>query len=626
MTLLSADRITRAHGDRVLFRDVTLGVQEGEKIALVGVNGCGKSTLLKTLAGIESPESGIVSRAKGLRTGYLEQIPEFRSDETVLDYVFRDDSPRVALIRRYEALLAKLEHTQDEKTQNEFMRLTEEIETEKAWDYEHEVKAALDALGITELSRKMGELSGGMVRKCAMARALVGDTQLLLLDEPTNHLDVDAILSLEELLRRTTKAVLMVTHDRFFLDRVCTAIVEIENQTIYRYEGNYGYYVGKRAEREELAKRTDARTESILKKEMEWLRRGPKARATKQKARIQRIEEMSERDRPGENGFVELSVKGRRLGNKILECEHLTKSYDGRVVISDFSYAFSAHERIGLVGPNGSGKTTLMHMLCGRVSPDGGILDPGIHTHFGLFDQHSSVLDLEESVIGTVEHYFGAADVGSGVLLSPLQLLERFLFPSKMHRTKVGLLSGGEKRRLALLTVLAKNPNFLLLDEPTNDLDIRTLSVLEDFLDDFPGCVITVSHDRFFLDRAADKLFVLDGRGSVEGYAGTSSELLADGAPWRKEPGEKSVPKPKKAEEAPKPSGKRKMTFKEKREFEAIEGEIAALEAEKAGLESKMSSGSGSREDYAAWGERFETVKREIDAKTERWMELSGIE
>jgi ABC transport system ATP-binding/permease protein len=625
MNLLSLDKVSKSNGDKLLFENISFGIDEGQKAALIGVNGCGKSTLLKMIAGTEKTDSGTLSRNKQLRIGFLEQIPPYDPGQTVLDFIFREETPKSRLIKKYEAFTEKLHRHYDEKIQNELHRLIEEMESLKIWDYESEVQSMIKSLGIGDLTMLMGTLSGGMLKKVFLAQALIGESNMLLLDEPTNHLDMDTIQWLEEHLRKSRKAMIMVTHDRYFLDHVCNVLYEIDKKSLYCYQGNYTYYLEKKTEADELLEREEQKIEGILRKELEWLKRGPKARATKQKARIERITGMRDREKFEAEASVELSVRGRKLGNKILEVKNISKSFDTRMVIKPFSHTFKHREKIGFLGPNGSGKTTLLNLITGRLDPDTGTVEKGVHTHFGYFDQHSSDLKPDQTLIDYVKSSAEFIDLGGGNLISASQLLERFLFPKKTHYTLTGLLSGGEKRRLYLLSILMKNPNFLVLDEPTNDLDLKTLSVLEDFLTGFGGCLILISHDRYFLDRTVDTLFLFDGQGNIDGYPGSCSDYLEE-LKLEKEEQELKKETEKSKEVQPvkkKPAG---LTYKEKQELEKLPHEIESLETEKSSLEANFATGEYDPLKLKDWNTRLEEIRKALEEKYARWEDLMAKE
>ncbi|MBC7474950.1 MAG: ABC-F family ATP-binding cassette domain-containing protein, partial [Candidatus Sericytochromatia bacterium] len=591
MNIVSVDKLSKSQGNKQLFKNISFGIEESQKIALIGVNGCGKSTLLKIIADKDHSDSGDVILRKGVKINFLEQIPIFKPDDTIIEHIFSSDSPKVQLIKNYELCCEKINKNYTEELQEELKNLTEQLDSLDAWHYESEIKSVLSELGLNDFSIKMNTLSGGMLKKVALAQSLIDDVNLLILDEPTNHLDIDTIQWLQSYLQKTNKAILLVTHDRYLVDDICTDIYEIDHNGIYQYNGNYSYYIEKKAELENSFLQEEQRIKSVLRVELEWLKRGAKARSTKQKARIDRANTMINREKYKADEEIELSISGRRLGKKILEVENISKSYSGKSVINDFSYKFKSQERIGIVGANGSGKTTFLKLVTGNETPDKGKVDIGINTFFGFFDQYSTALELDMTVIDYVKESALFIKLNNGKTISASQMLETFLFPTAIHYTTVGKLSGGEKRRLFLLHVLMKNPNFLILDEPTNDLDIKTLSVLEDFLNDFPGCLIVVSHDRYFMDRVVDYLFVFDGQGEIKQLPGNYSDYLEEKRELE-ETLKLSIQKEVYAKS--KPVEKKKLSFKEKYELENIEKEIDKLEKEKIELDNNFSSGDSS--------------------------------
>ena len=620
MQLISVDNLGKSIGGKRLFDGLSFGIEEGRKIALIGINGCGKSTLLRLLTGIEGDYEGTIARNRELRISVLSQIPVFDPEATILEYILSGDSPRAILLRNYESCLLEMERGDSPALQNRLADLLHRMESEGAWDYESRFASLVGELDIADLSRKMGELSGGMVRKVDLARALVEDAHLLFLDEPTNHLDIKTIVWLQQYLQRTKLALVLVTHDRYFLDSVCTEVLELEDSTLYRYEGNYSFYMEKKAERESEAVREQAKIKNVLRRELAWLRRGAKARSTKQKARIQRAEDLGsriEKDGPKSASF---EVGYRRLGKTILELDSASKGYDGREVVAPFSRIFKRGERLGLVGPNGSGKSTLLGMMTGGVVPDSGEIKPGVNTLFGLFDQTSGGMDPETRVLDFLKQEAENIRLKNGKVLSAAQLLESFLFPKQMFQEEIGKLSGGERRRLQLIRVLLPDPNFLIFDEPTNDLDIQTLSLLEEFLLEFPGCVAVVSHDRYFLDRVVDTVLVFDGKGGIREYPGNYSQYLEsqqdDAA---KKVKSDKMPKTKKAS-VPE---KKKLSYMEQKEFDGLLDELEALEQKKAGVEAVLSGGETDPGKINEAAKTHAELEEQIALKTARWEELA---
>lgn len=619
MNLLSAEAIEKAQGGRILFSDADISIAEGEKVALIGENGCGKSTLLRILAGRDSADKGSVLRNKLCRVSCLDQSAHSNPDDTIIEHVLQGHTPRAKALRSYE-LCAEKAQAGDIAAAGQLASLSDEMERLGAWDYERQVHAVLQGFGIHDLGMKMGSLSGGMGKKVALAQALLEDSNCLFLDEPTNHLDVDSIVWLQEYLSRYSGAVIMVTHDRYFLDEVCGSIYEIDKGALYHYKGNYSYYLEERAARIESQQSTDRRVANILRTELEWLRRGPKARGTKAKARKDNVYRLMDHQEYKEADSIEISVTGRRLGKKILEVDDISKSYNGRIIINKFTHVFKHSERVGVAGANGSGKTTLLNMLTGALEPDSGVIDKGVHTEFGFFTQHSDEAEPDERVIDYVEKRGKTIALADGSFVSAAKMLEMFLFPPGQHYTPVNKLSGGERRRLFLLQVLMGNPNFLVLDEPTNDLDVKTLSILEDFLRMFEGCIIVVSHDRYFMDRVADYLFVLDGSGSVKSFPGSFTEYLEfakQNASAESQP-EKQEKKDSRADNRAQKE-KTKLSFKEAREYETIESDILKLEDEKNAILENINSGSQDVSKYAEWNARLQELEKLIAEKYERW-------
>ncbi len=620
MNLISVDGISKLYGERQLFKDASFGIDEGEKVALIGINGCGKSTLLRILIGLEIEDEGSISRNRELKISFLRQIPETDPEDTVLDHIFRGKSERLRIIREYEEIVRRMEN--ENGLEKQFNRIMEEMERLSAWDYESDIKKILQTLKITDLSQKVGELSGGMLKKVSLAQALIEESNLLVLDEPTNHLDMETIIWLQDYLQETKKAVLMVTHDRYFLDAVCDTIYDIENRTVRRYKGNYEFYLARKAEEEQASMAEENRVRTILRRELEWLKRGPKARATKAKARKQNIDSMLNRDRPEEKDELTLGVTGRRLGKKILELENISKGFEGVTLIDGFSYNFKKGDRIGIVGPNGSGKSTLLNIISGRLEPDSGVIDKGVNTHIGYFDQASMKLKGDLRIIDYVKESAEVIKLSDGSVLTASKMLERFLFPSSLHYTPIEKLSGGEKRRLYLLNILMQNPNFLILDEPTNDLDITTLSVLEDFLTTFGGVTVIVSHDRYFMDRCTQHLLAFEENG-IRGYAGSCSEYLKDNKESEKKKEKRVQTAVPKIKEKKKKSG---LTFTERHELGNLEKEIESLEEQKADIEAKLSSGETDVAKLADWGKEYDFLSSTLEEKMNRWEQLMAKE
>lgn len=628
MNLISIDGISKMQGDKRLLESVSFGIDSGDKVALIGINGSGKTTLLNMIAGSEPLDSGQISRNNELKISMLAQTPPFDPQSPVLEHVFKCGGAKIELIKRYEYLNSLIGRSYDQSLQNEIDAVTEKMNACGAWHFEGQVKSILEKLSIFDLSKKMGELSGGMLKKVSLAASLINESNLLILDEPTNHLDIATVEWLEQYLRKTDKALIMVTHDRYFLDRVCNRIIEIEKLKILQYNGNYSYYLEKKAEIINSELVTEQRNKTVLKNELKWLGRGAKARSTKQKARVERIEKLRSNVSLKEEEMDASVLSERRLGKKILELKGISKSYGGKAVINPFSYVFKKGERIGIIGPNGSGKTTFLNLISKRIEGDGGEIDTGVNTLIGYFDQYSSALDADSLVIDFAKKSGEFIQSEDNKYIHVSEMLERFLFPPELQYSKISKLSGGERRRLYLLHVLLQNPNFLIFDEPTNDLDIKTLAILEDFLDDFNGCLVTVSHDRYFMDRLAQYLFVFDGSGDIMGFAGNFSDYLEYSRQIEEEEkrnAELKIQKNKESKQPPASSEKKKLSFNEKKEYESILGEIEKLENEKSELEALFNSGEKNADKLSGWTKRYDLLQHEIASKIQRWEYLEDI-
>lgn len=625
ISYLQIDGLTKSFGDLVLFEDITFGIAQGQKVGLIAKNGTGKTTLLNIIAGKEDYDSGAVVFRNDLRVGYLEQTPIYPEGLTVLQACFYSPNETVRLIAEYEEAMASDDHS---NLQDILMRM----DNLKAWDYEQRAKQILSQLKITNFDQKVEHLSGGQLKRVALANVLITDPELIILDEPTNHLDLEMTEWLEGYLSRANISILMVTHDRYFLDRVCSEIIEIDRQQIFQYKGNYSYYLEKRQERMETMNTEVERANNLLRKELEWMRRQPQARGTKAKYRIDAFYELEKKAKQQrDNGNVNLDVKASYIGSKIFEAEHVTKSFGNIKIVEDFNYIFARFEKMGIVGNNGTGKSTFIKMLMGEVEPDSGRFDVGETVRFGYYSQDGLKFDEQMKVIDVVQDIAEYVDLGDGKKLGVSQFLNYFLFTPEKQHSYVYKLSGGEKRRLYLCTVLMRNPNFLVLDEPTNDLDIVTLNVLEEYLRNFKGCVIVVSHDRYFMDKVVDHLLVFRGNADLKDFPGNYTQYRD----WKEvqDQLEKEAEAARQPKQAPVPEKnnrlqteqKKKLTFKERKEFEALESEIPALEAEKAELEIAMSSGTLSNDELMAKSERIAKVIDEIDEKTMRWLELSEL-
>ena len=602
---LDVQRLTKSFGSLVLFRDISFSIAEGQKVGLIAKNGTGKSTLLSILSGVEGYDSGEIIFRRDLRVGMLEQSPAFDSEESVLDACFKQQSSE----SHHEG--------KDEKVLK--------------------AKQILTQLKISDLSQPMGQLSGGQQKRVALANVLITEPDLLILDEPTNHLDLEMIEWLEGYLSRGNKTLLMVTHDRFFLDRVCSVILELDGQTIYTYRGNYSYYLEKRQERIDNRRAEIARANNLYRTELEWMRRMPQARGHKARYREEAFYELERIAKQRiEERQIRLKSRNVYIGSKIFECQYVSKAFDERVILRDFYYNFSRFEKMGIVGNNGTGKSTFIKMLLGLVPPDTGHFDIGDTVRFGYFSQEGLQFDEQQKVIDVVKDIAEYIDMGGGRHLTASQFLQHFLFTPEQQHNYVYKLSGGERRKLYLCTVLMKNPNFLVLDEPTNDLDIVTLQILEEYLQDFPGCVIVVSHDRYFMDKVVDHLLVFHGNGEIQDFPGNYTQYREFRGEWKEVKGERKTKGESKSKKEPTdvsltshPSpltSKRKFTYKEKREFEQLERDIAALEDEQRQLEDALCSGTLSVEELTEKSKRLPLLKDELDEKSMRWLELSEIE
>ena len=625
ISYLQIDKLTKSFGDLVLFEDITFGIAQGQKDGLIAMNGTGKTTLLNIIAGKEDYDSGAVVFRNDLRVGYLEQMPHYPDGLTVLQACFYSPNETVRLIAEYEQAMASGDHSNLED-------ILLRMDNLKAWDYEQRAKQILGQLKIHNFDQKVETLSGGQLKRVALANVLITDPELIILDEPTNHLDLEMTEWLEGYLSRANISILMVTHDRYFLDRVCSEIIEIDRKQIYQYKGNYSYYLEKRQERMDALNAEVDRASNLLRKELDWMRRQPQARGTKAKYRIDAFYELEKKAKQQhEVGNVNLDVKASYIGSKIFEAEHVSKRFGDLKIVEDFNYIFARYEKMGIVGNNGTGKSTFIKMLMGEVEPDSGRFDVGETVRFGYYSQDGLQFDEQMKVIDVVQNIAEYVDLGDGKKMGVSQFLNYFLFSPEKQHNYVFKLSGGEKRRLYLCTVLMRSPNFLVLDEPTNDLDIVTLNVLEEYLRNFKGCAIVVSHDRYFMDKVVDHLLVFRGNADIKDFPGNYTQYRE----WKEvqDQLEKEAEAARRAEIAPtmektsrpEKEQKKKLTFKERKEFEALEVEIPLLEAEKAELETAMSSGTLSNDELLAKSERIATVIEEIDEKTMRWLELSEL-
>ncbi|OPX45631.1 putative ABC transporter ATP-binding proteinc [Ruminiclostridium hungatei] len=641
MNILSAEGISKSYSEKVLFNDSWLGIEAGDKIGLIGINGTGKSTLLKVIAGFEEPDSGRIIKTNNLNIGYLEQNPSFEEGTTVLQQVFIGHSPVMSLLKEYEIILKKCQDSPDDKqAEKKLLEIMQKMDAGNAWAIESEAKTVLTKLGISDFNAVVTQLSGGQRKRVAMAGALINPTELLVLDEPTNHIDNDSVDWLEKYLNARRGALLMVTHDRYFLERVANRIIELDNGKLYSYQANYSKFLEMKAEREEQELASERKRQNLLRTELEWIRRGAQARSTKQKARIERFEKLQEAEDVRQENSIEIQIGSARLGRKVIELSNIGKSYDQKVLIKDFSYILLRDDRIGIIGPNGMGKSTLLGIISGRIKPDLGNVEIGETVKTGFFTQESQEMNPELRVIEYIRQVAEHIETKKGSL-SASQMLERFLFPQSVQWTPIARLSGGERRRLYLLSVLMAAPNVLLLDEPTNDLDIQTLTILESYLEEFPGAVITVSHDRFFLDRMAERIFAFEGNGYINKYAGNYSDYK-EACLWEGIQGEqlqhpkaargdgKKIPEvedrqdgqPQKDNRAAQKERPLKFTFKEQKEYEEIDEKIADKEGELEKIKADMDIAVS---DFALLQElvvKQQKLEEELDYLMERWTYL----
>lgn len=610
---LQIENVSKSFGELELFSNISFAVEERQRIGLVARNGKGKSTLLKMIAGEEPLDTGKVTLRGGVRMGYLEQDPDFAPGLTVIEACLQRSGDKASVIARYEKAL--------ESNSGDLQFLMEEMDRLEAWDYENRAKQVLSKLKVDDFSQPVSELSGGQKKRVALAAVLIEQPDLMILDEPTNHLDIEMVEWLEEYLSRMSGSLLMVTHDRYFLDNVCNEIIEIDDNTVYRYKGNYSYFLQRREERLQNLAAETARARNLLRTELDWMRRQPQARAHKARYRIEAFYKLEEKAAAmRDDSKVSLEIKSQYIGNKIFAMKALSKAFGDRVITKDFYYTFARYEKLGIVGNNGTGKSTFIRMLLGKVAPDSGTIEVGETVKWGYYSQDGLSFNEEMKVIDVVKDIAEVIPV-AGKMLTASQFLQHFLFTPEKQYSYVYKLSGGEKRRLYLCTVLMANPNFLVLDEPTNDLDIETLQVLEEYLRDFKGCVIVVSHDRYFMDKVVDHIFAFNGGGDIKDFPGNYTEYRD----WREE--EKAAAKPVEKSAQPKSAyrseSKRKLTFKERKEYESLEPEILALEKEKSLLEQEMSSGTLDNATLLEHSMRIQEVIALIDEKTERWVELS---
>ncbi|MBQ9508738.1 MAG: ABC-F family ATP-binding cassette domain-containing protein [Bacteroidales bacterium] len=633
MNYLTVEKLSKSIGEKELFSEITFGLEKGQKTALIARNGTGKSTLLNIIAGYDVPDSGQVVIRNDITVSYLPQMDRFADNFSVLDAIFDAQTPTIQAIKEYEAcmVLAETEH-ENVEVQQHLQKAIMEMDRLHAWDFEAKAKEILSRFGIHDIFKNINELSGGQRKKAALAKTLIADTDLLILDEPTNHLDVEMIEWLENYLKSANVTLLMVTHDRYFLDQVCNDIIELDHGQLYHYRGKYDYFVEKKAERLANAAAENEKLRQLFRKELEWVHTSPQARTTKARARINAFEELkkgvSKAPEQKQEGF---KVRTERLGNKILEINNLDFAYPDNVLLDDFSYIFKKGEKCGIVGPNGTGKSTFLKLIMGELQADGGKITPGLTIQFGYFSQDGLPYSGNKRIIDLVKEQAEVIRMDNGNYMGASQFLNHFGFKYEQQYTYYEDLSGGEKRKLHLLITLLKNPNFLILDEPTNDFDIDTLNLLEDFLENYTGCILMVSHDRWFMNKLVDHIFVFEGHGKIKDYYGNYTEYRIERdkeLKLQKRIAKINAPTPVEDNKS-KPArtaNPNKMTFKERKEFETLEVEIEQLEKEKAELIEKMNSGAGSSQELTDWSRRYQEVETSLDDKSMRWLELSEKE
>ncbi len=634
MNYLSIENLTKTYGEKTLFKNISFGIEQGQKLALIAKNGSGKSTLLKIICGKDIPDSGNIVSRNGISIAYLDQDPQFDEQSNVIENIFRADNPILKIIKEYEFCLEEVNLDPSTENLEKLQQISAQMDDAAAWDYDVKVKQILFELKVTNLHQAISETSGGQRKRVALSRVLIEAPDLLIMDEPTNHLDLAMVEWLENYLARQDMALLMVTHDRYFLDNVCDEIIELDNHQLYRYKGNYSYFLEKKAEREFNEGRETDKARNLMRTEIEWMRRMPKARGTKSKARIDAFYDLKDKAAgKAKQQALQLNVKMNRIGGKVIELKKLYKNFGDLKVVKGFDYTFKTGERIGIVGKNGVGKSTFLNMLMGIEQADSGKINVGETVVFGYYSQQGMILNEDKRVIEVVKEIADVIPMGDGSKITASQFLQLFQFPPDSQYTYVSKLSGGEKRRLYLLTVLMKNPNFLILDEPTNDLDLLTLNTLEDFLLNFKGCLLIVSHDRYFMDKLVDSLFVFEGEGIISGFTGNYAEYRDKQEELERIEKENSKLKNKSVsiENAEVPSNiaasekKNKLSFKEKYELEQLEKEIPVLEKEKEQLTEKMNIASGNHLELQQAAERFAEVSNLLDEKSMRWLELSEL-
>lgn len=630
MNILSAERISKSYSEKILFNEVSLGINDGEKIGLIGVNGTGKTTFLKVIAGVEKPDTGRIIVGNNISIEYLSQNPFFESGVTVLQQVFKGNSPVMTLLREYERVLARIEtEPGNEQLSKRLLALTQSMDSLQAWTVESEAKSVLTKLGITDFEADVGTLSGGQKKRVAMATALINPAGLLILDEPTNHLDNNTVDWLEKYLNSRKGALLMVTHDRYFLGRVCNRIIELDNGRLFSYQANYDKYLEMKLEREELEQSSEKKRQNLFRKELAWIRQGAQARSTKQKARVERFEKLKEERGSAAGENVEIKAGASRLGRKIIELEHVSKNFDNTEIIKDFSYILLRDDRIGIIGPNGAGKSTLLKLIAGTLDPDSGCVDTGETVKTGFFTQENDEMNEKLRVIEYIREAAEYINTEEGPVTAS-QMLEKFLFPPAVQWTPISKLSGGEKRRLYLLRVLMGSPNILLLDEPTNDLDIQTLTILEDYLDDFPGAVIVVSHDRYFLDRVADRIFYLDGSGEVQRFEGNYTDYSGQIQRISEAVNEAALKVNAKEDKIAQTAELKKdrpvkFSYREQKEFDQIDDRIAGLEKELQEVKRCIEAAASDFQKLQELLDRQAMLEEQLNEAMDRWVYLNEL-
>lgn len=620
--LTTIENLSKSYVDKNLFENISLSITENERIGVIGVNGTGKSTLLKIIAGVELADTGTVTSTRGYTISYLPQRPNFKENFTVLEQVFNGDTPLIQLLKEYESALFQLEkNPMNTKAQELLFNLQQKMDAMNAWGANSNAKAILTKLGIDQFDKNINELSGGQRKRVALAQTLIETPDLLILDEPTNHLDYETIMWLEEYLSRYNGALMLVTHDRYFLDRVSNRILELDKGKLYSYKGNYASFLEAKAIREEQEQASEAKRQNLFRRELAWIKRGAKARTTKQKARIKRFEELENNEGIASKGKVDISLGGSRLGKKVIEFVNISKGYDDNLLFNDFNFLVKRGDRIGIVGQNGSGKSTLLNLLSGKITPDSGEIERGQTVKVAYYTQETADMDENVRMIEYIKETAEVIHALDGKTISASQMLERFLFPMSTHGTPIRKLSGGERRRLYLLKILMGEPNVLLLDEPTNDLDTQTLTVLEDYLENFPGVVLTVSHDRYFLDKVTEQLLVLEGNGIISTYFGSYTSYLEEN--YQEESNDKEKRQPQQ-ESKSKPK-RRKLSYNEQKEWEQIEDRIVQLEATCEQLTRKIEEAGSDYEKAQSLLCEHEIESKQLEQLIERWTELSEI-